>query len=127
MLLQSIIGFLREQINELSFYQEYWPNIQASLLKQISEPDRTLAMQAQRLWLCLGADDPKASKHRALVKCIELMQFDELVSYAKALLARNTFGELVLYTSGKNQPLSPENGIEIGHINEFKARATFFD
>jgi len=126
-LFQAIIYFLREQINELTFYQGYWPNIQASLLKQISEPDHTLAMQSQRLWLSLGVNDPRNQRHTDLINCIENMRFSDLVQCAESLLARQTFGELVLYTEGQLDSFSPDSGISVSNIEIFKSNAPFFD
>ncbi|MFC3093249.1 peptidase M16 [Alteromonas sediminis] len=126
-LFQAIIQFLREQINELSFYRGYWPSIQANLLKQISEPDHTLAMQSQRLWLNLGLNDPRNQRHDDLINCIENMQFNDLVDCANSLLARNTFGELVLYSEGQLASFSPDSGISVSNIELFKSNAPFFD
>lgn len=126
-LVQAMIVFLREQIHNLNFYQNYWPSIRNNLLKQIDEPDLNLSMQSQRIWLNLGTGDVNNSAKKELISAIENMSFEALVHGAELLLQRNTFGELILYSPGKFVDMGDDVGVKMTNLEEFKSKAAFFN
>lgn len=122
----AMIEFLREQINQINYYRSYWPNIQHSLFKQLSEPDLSLAMQSQRYWLNLGLQDAKCERLDQLTNAVSNMQFADIYHYAEKLLKRDTFGELLLFSPGKLGGINHNHGKLIDNISLFKENARFF-
>ncbi|MBO1256089.1 insulinase family protein [Alteromonas sp. 5E99-2] len=123
----AMISFLKEQINNLVFYKNYWPSIRKNLLKQVSEEDTNLAKQSQRIWLNLAAGDMSNNRQKQLAFAINEFSFDELVEDAKSILSRQSFGELILYTKGKFSFLNNDFGKNITNLSRFKDEASFFD
>lgn len=123
----AMVNFLREQINDLVFYKNYWPSIRRNLLKQVSEKDNNLAKQSQRVWLNLAAGDVSNNKQKNLANAISEFSFEELVDGAKCVLSRQSFGELILYTKGKFSFLNNDFGKNITDLSQFKGEARFFD
>ena len=125
-LLENITQFLFEQLDEIAFYQGYWPDIQSTMLKQLSEHDLSLSMKSQRLWLALGMQDFSFDRNTCLAKQIESYAFDDIEAYARQLATRQSFGELVLFTDGKLANFDAPQEFHLSDISAFKQTANYF-
>jgi len=120
-LMNEITGFLFKQLEEVDFYQEYWPTIQHNLLKQLDERDLSLSMKSQRLWISLGTADYEFNRSSQLAECVANLTFEEIRSYAHQIAERTLFGELVLFANGRFDELDCSKGKRIDDIARFKS------
>lgn len=125
-LLDNVTDFLFEQLEEIGFYQGYWPDIQKAMLKQLKEHDLSLSMKSQRLWLALGNQDFTFDRNKRIAKQIESFSFDDIDSYARKLATRKVFGELVLFADGQQAPLNIDADHQLLDIAQFKNSMEYF-
>ena len=126
-LLSAMTGFLFQQLHEIEFYQYYWSSIQQNLLKQLEERDLSLSMKSQRLWVSLGTKDLEFNRNIQLAECIGNISFNDIRSYATKLANRALFGEMVLFASGKFEPMGTPEESTISNIAAFKSNTPYFD
>ena len=125
-LIENMTQFLFEQLDEIAFYQGYWPDIQATMLKQLSEHDLSLSMKSQRLWLALGMQDFSFDRNKRLAQLLQTLTFSDIEEYARSLANRDNFGELVLFTDGKLPAFDAPKSHLLSDISAFKNTANYF-
>lgn len=99
-LINEITGFLMSQFEHIDYYEKFWPQIQANIIRQLMAPDLNSGARAQRLWISIGLADPTYDRSRRIAAAVHHLTFEQLVSHARKLIQRNSFGELVLYSFG---------------------------
>ncbi|WP_164084619.1 insulinase family protein [Alteromonas flava] len=128
-LVNEITHFLIQQINNIDYYQRYFPQIRSNLIRQLLSPDLSSSARAQRLWVALGTGTPNFNRNAAIANSIQQLSFDQLVTHAKALQQRELFGEMVLYSTGKwsieAQFAKRSNTVAINDIEAFKAQINY--
>lgn len=119
-IVDEIVKFLFAQLNELEFYEQYWPHIKRNLLRQLLETDLTFAMKSQRYWTNLAQDSHSFNRNHDIAEVIRSLSFNDIYNYAERVSQRKVFGELVVYSCGNKAKLNKHPISIINNIEKFK-------
>ena len=119
-IVDEIVKFLFAQLNELEFYEQYWPHIKRNLLRQLLDTDLTFAMKSQRYWTNLTQDIDSFNRNAGIANVIRNLTFNDIYSYAEQVSKRQVFGELVVYSKGNKPRLNKPYSSIIDNIDKFK-------
>lgn len=116
--------FLQLACEQFSPPESLLEGLKASLIKQLTEPDANLAMKSQRLWLAIGNKGVHVNRNYLLAEQIQQVDVISLLVFARKMLSRAQFGELLLYSPGKHQK-ALNYGQALTNISEFKQNARY--
>ena len=70
--------------------------------------------------MCLGNNDHNFSHQGRLIDAVRNTSLQDIQRFSTALLDRDGFGEIILYSQGKKHPGAPSSGNSIGNTLDFK-------
>ena len=124
-LMTAIQQFLVEFEAELLAYQEIWPSLKASVMRQLSENDTNLSMQSQRLWMAIGNQDFNFAYQSKMTAVLQQLTFADVQVFYQNLLKRQQFGELILVNSKDKKWQQQTNYEVITSVNDFKKTSKY--
>lgn len=83
----AIRGFLNDFCAQLlQVPQEIWAGAQASIIGQLTDPDPSLRIRAQRLWTSIGIEDMDFNLAKRMALAVEAFQLTDLAEMARRRL-----------------------------------------
>ena len=122
---EAIHCFLRDMTRNIEQFATIWLSVKNGVIKQLQEKDGNLSMKSQRLWMAIGNNDLNFDQHTRLIHTIAQLEFSSLMEFMKALVNRQGFGELILY-SDEHSNLGQELEVtSINDPNDFKMNSQY--
>ncbi|MBU3002025.1 insulinase family protein [Paraglaciecola arctica] len=124
-LIDAIHLFLQQITENIDQFNHIWDPLKKGVIKQLMEKDTNLSMKSQRLWMAIGNQDTAFSYNIRMTKTIEEIDFSALKSYLIALVSRQGFGEIILYSASSTQTLLRFPTEVITNIQHFKSNTQY--
>ncbi len=129
-LIRSIDEFLNALYMVLLELNEYqWHSSKRGLWNQISAPDPTLRIRAQRLWVAIGNKDLGFDQREKVLEELKNLSRADMIRFVVNELKPRTAHRLIMHTQGRAHHDAPalQLGQEIGSVEEFQLRPKAYD
>lgn len=124
-LISAIHQFIQQFVDNIEDYKEVWEPLKRGVIKQLEEKDTNLSMKSQRLWMALGNQDSSFNYSKKMTQIIMNMEFAELKTFLCLFIARQGFGEFILYSGDQQIDQTTKNFEVVDDIQSFKSSCLY--